>query len=194
VGAKFFVGGRTHTRLGRRLRLEAAVVRWVSVAVVAILHSACASTSGPGGATTSAAARAPDAGPPTSSPSRPVDRRVFRGVFGRELRPPRADKPWVRGSAEAARIYRVIGSHLAEVRSCYEQGLLVSSDLTGRVSVEFVIGPNGRVLNAGLQESTLQNPPVEDCILRAVRTWNFPSPDGGGIVAVGYPFNFLPSR
>jgi TonB family protein len=123
-----------------------------------------------------------------------VDGHAYPGVFGREPGPSPADKPWVRGSAEPARIYNVIGSHLAEVRSCYEQGLWVSSELTGRVSVEFVIAPNGRVLNAVLQESTLKNPPVETCILRAVRTWNFPSPEGGGIVVVGYPFTFLPSR
>jgi hypothetical protein len=31
---------------------------------------------------------------------------------------------------------------------------------------------------------------VENCVVQAVRRWEFPKPLGGGIVIVSYPFNF----
>ncbi len=36
--------------------------------------------------------------------------------------------------------------------------------------------------------SSLGNGQVEGCISSAVRRWTFPSPEGGGIVIVNYPF------
>jgi hypothetical protein len=37
-------------------------------------------------------------------------------------------------------------------------------------------------------DSSLRNEAVESCIVRAVRRWTFPAPDGGGVVVVNYPF------
>jgi hypothetical protein len=34
----------------------------------------------------------------------------------------------------------------------------------------------------------MNNPNVEQCIAQAVRRWEFPKPQGGGIVIVSYPF------
>ena len=39
-----------------------------------------------------------------------------------------------------------------------------------------------------VQNSTMGNPEVEQCIAGAVRRWEFPKPQGGGIVIVSYPF------
>jgi hypothetical protein len=36
----------------------------------------------------------------------------------------------------------------------------------------------------------MDNASVEDCVVRTVRQWKFPKPQGGGIVTVSYPFNF----
>jgi hypothetical protein len=38
-------------------------------------------------------------------------------------------------------------------------------------------------------ESSVAVPSVGTCIANAVRRWQFPSPEGGGIVTVNYPFN-----
>ncbi|AKF11715.1 AgmX/PglI C-terminal domain-containing protein [Sandaracinus amylolyticus] len=94
----------------------------------------------------------------------------------------------VRGALSSEVIRRVVRRHVNEVRFCYEQELAARPDLEGRVTVGFVIGATGAVQGAGVTDSSLGNPRVEGCIAQAVRRWTFPSPDGGGVVAVTYPF------
>jgi hypothetical protein len=94
----------------------------------------------------------------------------------------------VRGSLSKETIRRVIRLHLAEVRACYEERLLARPDLQGRLAVRFIIAPSGIVQAAGVDSSELRDPSTEQCIVRAVRRWPFPQPEGGGIVSVTYPF------
>jgi hypothetical protein len=37
------------------------------------------------------------------------------------------------------------------------------------------------------------NAPVENCIVQAVRRWDFPTPSGGGMTIVSYPFVLVPA-
>ncbi len=85
---------------------------------------------------------------------------------------------------------RVIRSHLAEIRFCYERELTKNPNLLGRISVQFTVAASGEVIASLLQNSTMDNASVEDCVVRTVRQWKFPKPQGGGIVIVSYPFNF----
>ncbi|MEM7609346.1 MAG: AgmX/PglI C-terminal domain-containing protein, partial [Myxococcota bacterium] len=94
----------------------------------------------------------------------------------------------VRGSLSREVIRRVVRRHNTEVKFCYEQELNARPDLEGRVTIRFIISPTGAVQNAVTQATTLRNQRVENCIAQAVRRWTFPSPDGGGIVIVNYPF------
>lgn len=94
----------------------------------------------------------------------------------------------VRGTLSKDVIRRVIRRHINEVRFCYEQELNQRPDLEGRVTVSFIISPTGAVQSSTVVESTLGSQPVELCIASSVRRWSFPSPDGGGIVVVNYPF------
>jgi hypothetical protein len=54
--------------------------------------------------------------------------------------------------------------------------------------VQFTIAGTGQVIASMVQSSTLNNGAVEQCIAQAVRRWEFPKPQGGGIVVVTYPF------
>lgn len=112
------------------------------------------------------------------------------GLRGRQAARPRvrAGTAAVRGSLSREVIRRVVRRHQNEVRFCYEQGLHSRPDLAGRVKVKFVITPTGRVQTSMVQQSSLGNRQVEQCIARSVRRWTFPAPDGGGIVVVSYPF------
>jgi TonB family protein len=112
------------------------------------------------------------------------------GFHGREARVPfiRSGKADVRGSLSKEVIRRIIHRHINEVRFCYEQELNQRPDLQGRVSVKFIISPTGAVQTAALAASTISNGKVEQCVVEAVRRWTFPSPEGGGIVVVTYPF------
>ncbi len=95
----------------------------------------------------------------------------------------------VRGSLSREVIRRVVRRHINEVRFCYEQVLAERPNLSGRVTVAFVISSNGSVQGASVTSTTLANARVEGCISQAVRRWTFPTPDGGGAVVVSYPFS-----
>jgi hypothetical protein len=94
----------------------------------------------------------------------------------------------VRGSLDKEIIRRIIRRHLNEVKFCYEKELMHKPDLYGRVMVQFTISGTGAVIASIVQNSTMNNPSVEQCIAGAVRRWEFPKPQGGGIVIVSYPF------
>jgi TonB family protein len=100
----------------------------------------------------------------------------------------------VRGSLSAEVIRRVVRRHINEVRFCYEQELTRNPTLAGRVVVTFVISPTGDVPSSSVASSTMANARLEGCLVRAVRRWNFPAPEGGGIVTVNYPFDFSASN
>jgi pSer/pThr/pTyr-binding forkhead associated (FHA) protein len=94
----------------------------------------------------------------------------------------------VRGSLDKEIIRRIIRRHLNEVKFCYEKELMKKQDLFGRVMIQFTISGTGSVLASAVQNSTMNSPSVEQCIAQSVRRWEFPKPQGGGIVIVSYPF------
>lgn len=94
----------------------------------------------------------------------------------------------VRGSLDKEIIRRIIRRHINEVKFCYERELVRNAGLVGRVMVQFTIAGTGQVIASMVQSSTLNNGAVEQCIAQAVRRWEFPKPQGGGIVVVTYPF------
>lgn len=76
------------------------------------------------------------------------------------------------------------------IRLCYERQLNFKPDLAGKVTVHFVIGGDGRVLQSSIAEDTMRNRSVNQCILAEVKNWIFPRPKGGTKVEVDYPFVF----
>lgn len=84
----------------------------------------------------------------------------------------------------------VIHRHLTEVRYCYESAMVRTPDIQGRLNMNFTIGGNGAVKSAEVKDSTLPDPRLDDCILRRLMTWKFPTPRGGVDVSVTYPFIF----
>lgn len=94
----------------------------------------------------------------------------------------------IRGSLSREAIRRVVRRNIAQVRFCYEQGLQQNPSIEGRVTVSWIISPTGAVTTSSVANTTLRNASVESCIANAVGRWSFPSPDGGGVVGVSYPF------
>jgi TonB family protein len=98
----------------------------------------------------------------------------------------------VKGTMDKDIIRRIVRAHINEIRYCYNQGLAKDPALEGRVSIQFTIGPDGKVAVAVVQESTLSDAEVGQCMAKAVKRWTFPKPDGGGNVVVTYPFVLEP--
>ena len=101
-------------------------------------------------------------------------------------------RPTIEGGLDREIIQRVVREHRREIRSCYESVLQRSPDLEGRVTINWVISPDGAVAAAQVGNSTLNSEEVESCMVRRVRQWRFPEPRGGGTVRVNFPFDFAP--
>jgi len=113
-------------------------------------------------------------------------------------RPPRVPEALpgiasVRGTLDKEIIRRIVRRHLNEVRFCYTQALVTQPTLAGRLVVQFTIAPTGQVLASALGSSTLGAPVVESCVVQAVKRWDFPEPQGGGLAIVSYPFQLSPA-
>jgi TonB family protein len=88
----------------------------------------------------------------------------------------------------------VVGQYIkrywAQIKFCYERELTKNPNLYGKVTITFTIGGNGRISEAQVMQTTMNNANVEECILRVIRRIIFPQPKGGGQVIVTYPFLF----
>ena len=114
------------------------------------------------------------------------------GSRGKKVPRVRQEKATVKGSLDKDIIRRIVRAHVNEVRACYNDGLEKDAELAGRVAIRFTIRSDGKVSRVKVAETTLGDKAVGKCIAKAVETWKFPKPIGGGSVAVTYPFVLAP--
>ena len=98
----------------------------------------------------------------------------------------------VKGNLDKAVVERVVRRHRAQIKYCYELELMRTPGLEGKLVMQWVIGKDGRVTSAKsrAEGTTLANPALTRCIVNKIRSWAFPSPKGGGVVIVNWPFLF----
>ncbi|MFK7991822.1 MAG: AgmX/PglI C-terminal domain-containing protein [Sandaracinaceae bacterium] len=101
----------------------------------------------------------------------------------------RTARPSVSGYLSPEQIMRVVRRNQAAVRYCYENELQRQPNLAGRIEIRWRISRNGSVATSRVGSTTMRNARVEGCIVRQVRRWRFPEPDGGE-VDVNFPFIF----
>lgn len=104
-----------------------------------------------------------------------------------------ASETIIMGGLDKSVIDEYIKRHYNQIRNCYEQQLNSNPGLGGRVATRFVISGSGRVSQAGVSSSSMNNSAVEGCLVGVLKRIVFPEPLGGGIVEVDYPFSFAPS-
>jgi TonB family protein len=83
----------------------------------------------------------------------------------------------------------VVRANQAALRYCYESEVQRQRSLKGKVIIQWRVDRAGAVPSARVSSSTLNNSGVEGCIVRQIKKWHFPKPDGGE-VSVMYPFIF----
>jgi hypothetical protein len=91
------------------------------------------------------------------------------------------------GGMDKELIRQVIHRNRAQIRYCYEQSLISSPQMSGKVDMHFVIGAEGDVLRAEVNVSTTHDPVLDHCLAARFKSWIFPKPKGGGVVDVNYP-------
>jgi|GEM_PF-3632057 len=97
----------------------------------------------------------------------------------------------VKGPPDRDLFRRVIRQHRNEVRFCYERQLSRSPELSGRLLMHFTIAPSGQVLEAKVDQTSLTDSAVGQCVSEAIRRWTFPKLDQMAIIQ--YPFVFSPA-
>jgi len=97
----------------------------------------------------------------------------------------------VNGRLPAEVIQRIVRQNFGRFRLCYENGLRTNPNLSGRVSVKFVIDRSGSVATAQDGGSEIPDTAVVSCVVRGFGNLSFPQPEGG-IVTVVYPIIFSP--
>lgn len=117
---------------------------------------------------------------------------IGKGTGGKKVPKVRQAKATVKGSLDKDIIRRVVRAHINEVRSCYNKALIKDPTLGGKVVVDFTIGSAGKVTASSVASTTLTDEDVGTCIAGAAKRWKFPSPTGGGVVVVKYPFSLEP--
>lgn len=100
------------------------------------------------------------------------------------------DESEIIGGLDREVIAQYIKTQLGQILYCYERQLSASPDLYGKIAVKFTIAGTGQVETQSINDTTLKNHSVENCILSKVSKWKFPEPRGGTKVLVTYPFLF----
>lgn len=94
------------------------------------------------------------------------------------------------GELDKETVRRYIQTRINQIKWCYQMEVQRNPELSGQIVVVFIISSMGKVVNPLIKSTTMNNKNVEDCILSRITRWNFPSPKGGGVVRVTYPFIF----
>jgi hypothetical protein len=92
------------------------------------------------------------------------------------------------GGLTREQVARVVSSHKAALQYCYEKELQRSPNLSGAVTLFWVVRPNGSVDRVKTDKTTLDNRDVEGCMERQVKNWTFPKSTAE--THVSFPFLF----
>lgn len=136
--------------------------------------------------------------PPTRGGAGTAEETVDLGSLGSlsTLRGPMLDSaPQVSGHVPASSIHRILRNAGDALRFCYERALAQRPQLSGRIVLAFVLGPDGSVRTAAIQSGGVRDEAGVDrdvslCLLQVVRRLRFPSPEGGRLVNIRYPLIF----
>jgi hypothetical protein len=97
------------------------------------------------------------------------------------------------GGLSREEIQRVISRVMSQIKYCYEKELNKDPNLEGKLVMFWLISGSGDVQTASASQNTFSGPsgaPIEQCVQRIIQRLKFPSPKGGGVVNVTYPFVF----
>jgi hypothetical protein len=94
----------------------------------------------------------------------------------------------IMGALDKADIDTVVSANKHRIKDCFNAGLQLNPDISGRVNLKFIISKTGAVSTSEVKETTLNHAETEACMVDVAKSMQFPEPEGGGIVIVTYPF------
>lgn len=84
----------------------------------------------------------------------------------------------------------VIKSGVPSVLGCYDSVSARNKGLKGKVIAIWSIIDSGQVKDVAIKNSTLNNSPIESCVVAKIRTWKFAPLAKGKEAEITYPFVF----
>jgi hypothetical protein len=126
----------------------------------------------------------------TRAQFRPIRRWINLGLETGELRPAlvRAEVPPDPASGPVS-VEAMVHERGRQIRACYERSLKRDPTLAGTVSLRLRVGDAGQVTSVRVEDSTLEDPQVGDCLRHEAAGWSFKT---GRNATVVYPFVFRP--
>jgi len=95
-------------------------------------------------------------------------------------------------TASKEKIRAALAARQDEVKACVQKALGGASEPTGRVVVTLIFNRDGRVIQAQVDEATVHDQRVDECITDRAYDWSLPRPSPPGVVTVSYPYSFAP--
>jgi outer membrane biosynthesis protein TonB len=105
----------------------------------------------------------------------------------------KSEAPAVDGELDPGVVSKEVRSRLGAIKACYERALKRNPTLSGKVVVHWTITAAGTVSGIDIENDTLGDSEVANCIKSLVARWRFPAPAGGS-VEVSFPFVFQASQ
>ena len=91
-------------------------------------------------------------------------------------------------------IQKVVRQGYPKLEDCYKKAQESNPEVQGRVGFSFTITAEGRVSKLDTSDSTLEDQTMLDCLATTFESFEFPKPEGGGVVTVKYPIIFSPDE
>ena len=84
------------------------------------------------------------------------------------------------------RIGPTVRRHAGDVRACYLRALSLRPELRGRLVVRITVEGSGVVSAAHIESDSIGDPSLQQCVLGAVRGWQFPTADEAETVTLPF--------
>jgi outer membrane biosynthesis protein TonB len=100
--------------------------------------------------------------------------------------------PSVDGELDPGVVAKEVKRRIGAVKACYERALKRNPALSGKIVVFWTITPEGTVSGVNVEQDSMGDSEVTQCIKQNISGWRFPRPAGGS-VEVSFPFVFQAS-
>ena len=67
----------------------------------------------------------------------------------------------------------MIRKKLPQLQACYTKALKRDASLAGKILLELTVGETGKVVDAVIEEDSVDSQSVNTCLLRRARSWRF---------------------
>jgi len=97
--------------------------------------------------------------------------------------------PIILGSIDNKSVEGVTRAGLRGMHSCFNPAMRKRHFLSGKITIRFVVDPDGTVSQAAPKTSTLDNQAVETCLAKRFTDLVFPMPRASGIAIISMPLS-----